>query len=234
MAVTVNDLLAKMAADFGLANLSISASPVSNTQGLRYLNIAQLAVVGNLCPVRLRGGEFSLGRLDKLTRLTEVENKSETAPAGTDPNLMALPSSNTPLHYVKIEVSINAGSYYPATEVSYAYLYAHRAGQTYAATASTPLFCWGDGAIFVVPNGNSTTQAINYHFIEKPTDLTVGGNWGIDEDLTIPSLDLGMAMSWGQVPGEKAVTRIEEHLDKYRATMEFMNPIEILEIQEGS
>lgn len=220
MAMTVNSILAQMASDFGVPSLGSNSRPTL-TQALSYLNTALLDLVRVLCPSRIAGGDYSVGRLDKLTRLTETEIKSETAPVSTDPNLLALPSSNTPLHYVSIAVSTAGGSAYRAREWSYGQIYERRANQSYAATAAKPLFAWGNGGIFVVPAGNGSAQAATYHFIEKHTALAVGADWVLDEDLINPTLELALALAWGQREGDLAEMQITKHVQRYLQLISF-------------
>lgn len=225
MALEINDLLAKMAADFGVPDLSSGGSPIISTQGVLYLNIARWDLIRFLCPTRSKGGEMTVGRQDKLTRLTSTDDETQVGVAGNDPLGMDLPTAGgTPIYFFNIAFQTdNAGEFYPAKEESFEYIYVHRTGTPYAATAAAPLFAWGDGAIFKIPAGTEAqNQHVRYQFVKLPADIAVDGDWDLDEDLALIALERALAWAWGRKSGEEAEVRIAGHLAAYQEKIGFL------------
>ncbi len=216
MALTVQSILDKVAADLGFSILN-DETPVSEAQGLAYLNMANLDIVRNLCPVRIKGNLYSKGRMDKLHALTELETVTENpCPSNTDPNFINGPSTNVPICFTILTLSTGGGSSYPMLEVSYSQCYENRGGTSYPATADKPMFSWGlPGGVAVVPNNSGGAMAVNYFFVEKPTDLIISDNWFLDYSLAEPAIGLTSALAWGQVEGELADAKIENHINNY-------------------
>lgn len=204
MAITVLSMLQKVAALSGRDALSGSTDPPESV-AVHFINEAILLTVGLLCPVKLGNNILSAGALDKLKLITATDEVTDTTGVTVEPNEIAFPDiGDNPICFINdIQIKVDSGSYYMASECDVGSLFVHMTGRNYAVLAANPLFAYANGAIWVVP-GAVTTEKATYHYIKRPALLTAAGNYPIDEDLIPVNMDYVYSCSnvRGKQPGQ--------------------------------
>ncbi len=219
----LDEMLRILAAERNRADFSASTSP-TKTEVINWINDGVVDTVRRLLPRRLRSGEYTEGRLDKLTKLIgrddiNIETSGDPLTDGT--YLLSLPTDTNPMFYFAVRFGVT-GSEARAKEVPFIELCERGvAGKPEAATAADPLYSWANATWHYRPQGYSALTPpytrVLFYFVAYPTPMVEGTadqeSFKIDKDLIPTVLEYVMFYIWAQKSRNKSLAQV--HLQEY-------------------
>lgn len=168
----------------GVAPFSAQTRP-SQRQVLDQINDAIRDMIEELRPKRQRPGEDTVGRKDKLTKITTVQ-----AVAGTT-GVAVLPMTGATSAPYITDVIIGAVgasfSGYPAQEIPLRDL--QSIPTAHAPATTEPVYAIGAGQLYYLP---TSLTAVQYHWLTMPLEMNAGGgayeDFPLDDDLMVPAI----------------------------------------------
>ncbi len=191
--------------------LSAQTSPTEQ-QVVDMLNDSVIKMVDTLRPRRSKAGEMTIGRLDKLTKITL------TAAVSASSGTVALPSSGETRtsHIISVLLGMAGVLYYPAVEVSLKELQ-DRSVSNYIPAVTDPIYAFGDGKVYYLP---ISLDSIFYQRIRMPASMVISSseNFPLDDDLMPLAIYRTAGYFWMV---KKNSARAKRYLDFYKAVMSF-------------
>lgn len=189
----LDEMLQTLAADVGLPSFSASTKP-TEAQIIYWINDGILDVIRLLCPRRMKNGEWTEGRTDRLLKLMMADSRS----TGTEfTGQMSLPD-NPICFFLGIKYG-TAGSEVRAQEVPLIELLERDiAGSPFTITTATPVYSWSGSGIRIEPAADS--KIVDFHYLVRPTAMaqTTNEDFPIENDLFNVVMDYVRTMIWSQ------------------------------------
>ena len=203
------DMLGKVASVRGLVSLTTTTRPTT-AEALAFINLGTLDLARMLCPRRRRTGEWTEGRLDKLTKLYVTETLAATY-AASNPATRVLPTANL--------ISYRPGIYVgtglvPAKEVDPVEVFVRSQGD-YAATNDSPLYAFVDGKLYIA-SAHTANFNVYFCYLKKPADMAAGQtDFNLDDDLMPVVLDYALGCVEGMYDDSESEDNSMKYFERY-------------------